>query len=86
MMLEALVIYSCIKPAGCDKTTAAYYAVTPSLKELVVNSEKDIKKYIGAYTVDVFVPIVAATNSNYYFKINSNWSINKNNLRYTKEW
>lgn len=87
MLLESLVVFSCIEQKGCTESVTFYYATNPSFVELVQNNEKSMRRYLGAYTVDYVLPIAGAiSNKEYYIKITPNWSINKENIRYTKEW
>ena len=91
MIIESLVLYSCIANKGCSESSTTYYATHPSLREYVEKNEKDMRKIFNPYVVEYVVPFVAlSTNANYAVRITSNVSMNLNKdkiiINFKREW
>jgi hypothetical protein len=91
VILESLVLFSCLNNTGCQEASSNYYATHPSLKEIVDENETKAKNIAGSFLVEYAFPIIGtAAKKEVYFKVNREFSIKFNELEnrivYTKEW
>ena len=91
MLPEALVIFACIKSAGCNETSSHYYNTHPEFQEMVKRNEKEIQKFIGPAVIQTVGPIIFAVAGgtgtvrlNRYFNLQG--STQKGTLVFIKEF
>jgi len=91
MLPEALVIFACIKSAGCNETSSHYYATHPQVKEFVQRQEQRVEKYIGPTIIQTFGPILyVAAGGTGTVRLDKSFSLQfsreKGTLMYSWEW
>ena len=59
MIAEGLAIFACVNSTGCTETSRHYYNTNPQAQEIVKNSEKLVKRYVGPVVIETAGPILA---------------------------
>lgn len=75
-MQELLVIFACLNSTGCSETSNAYYKSHPELEEMVHQTERKLKNYVGPIIVESAAPIFfVAQGGTGNFKLYGNFSL-----------
>ena len=90
-MLEALVLFACIKGVGCQDTVSAYYQYNKDLQESVKNLEKMVKnkidnKYIYPLVLTYYLNQDLVVPLDNHFYLETNKTANNAKLRWTYEF
>lgn len=60
MLAEALVVFACVKSAGCNETSSHYYSTHPEFRQIVEKNERKVKEIVGPAFLKLYGPIIFA--------------------------
>lgn len=64
MVLEALVIFSCVNNTGCSQTSDLYYKHNPQVYEEIKIHERRAVKFIGPNVIRFVGPLIHIISTN----------------------
>lgn len=91
MLPEALVIFACVKSAGCSETSSHYFNTNPEIREMVRMNEKRIERILGPTLIQVYGPVLyVAAGGTGTVRLSRHFSLqlnrDKGTLSYRVEW
>lgn len=91
MVAEALVIFACLKSAGCSETSTQYFNTHPEVREMIERHEKSITEAVGSNAIRFVGPFIfAAAGGTGTVRMDKNFSLQGSTkqciLVFGKEW
>lgn len=81
MLIETVILYSCIKGLGCSQSTSAYYLYNKDVREVAQRAQQIADPFIkeNKWLVYVVTPIYSATSGKVAsFALTKNTALNLN--------
>lgn len=72
MLLEGLVVFSCINQTGCEESTKGYFYYNPTVLQMVEKNEQEVRKYVNPYILEYLLPVMGAFVNNAEFSLKVN--------------
>jgi hypothetical protein len=78
-MEEILVIFACLSSKGCTETSNLYYNTHPEIRQILKNSEDELKRRSNPFFISYVGPaIVAVAGGTGTVKINKHFNLQLN--------